>query len=306
MVVGTTTIDVVLTGTDRLPAAGADEFTADSIALLEDPVQLTLGGNGANTAAVYARLGGAVALVSAVGGDELGGLAIGRLAEAGVDLTALRRDGSEATACTVVATDRARRRLALHHAGASSSLSRADVPDELLGRASVVLLTSYHLLPALRGETAAALLRHAHACGALTALDLGPCVEPFADLHEVAPVLRETDLVLANEHEVGISTAGAGCAALLAAGAGAVVEKRGAHGSCFSDAGGDIVVLASEVAATSTVGAGDAFDAGYLFAVGRGDPPERALAFANVTAALTLARGMPRAPAAAEVDAALG
>ena len=47
VVVGTTTVDVVLTGTNRLPLPGADEFAGDAFTLLDDPVRLHVGGNGA-------------------------------------------------------------------------------------------------------------------------------------------------------------------------------------------------------------------------------------------------------------------
>lgn len=304
--VGTTTVDVVLTGTDRLPEAGEDEFAAGAIALLDDPARLVLGGNGANTAAVYARLGGRAELVSAIGEDELGTLASAWLARCGVGLEALRREPGGATACTVVATDRGRRRLALHHPGVSSSLAPADVPGALLGRTAAVLLASYHLLPRLRGTAAAEPVRRARAAGAATALDLGPCVDPVAGLSELAPVLAGTGLVLANAREVDRCTAGAGPAALLAAGVRAVVVKLGAGGARLLDADGELHAPALPVEAVSTVGAGDAFDAGYLYALARGDGPARALRFANATAALTLAGGdATAAPAAGAVDAAV-
>lgn len=169
-----------------------------------------------------------------------------------------------------------------------------------------MLLASYHLLPRLRGTAAAEPVRRARAAGAATALDLGPCVDPVAGLSELAPVLAGTDLVLANAREVDRCTAGAGPAALLAAGVRAVVVKLGAGGARLLDADGGLHAPALPVEAVSTVGAGDAFDAGYLYALARGDGPARALRFANATAALTLAGGdATAAPAAGAVDAAV-
>jgi ribokinase len=290
LVVGTTTVDVVLTGTNRLPLPGADEFAGDAFTLLDDPVRLHVGGNGAIAACVHARLGGETQLVSAVGDDALGRLAVERLEAAGVGLAGLARVAGCATACTAVAVDRGFRRVAYHHAGVSSATGLGEVPPELLERASVLLLTSYHLLPGLRGPAAAALLATARAAGATTALDLGPCVEPLAGLDELAPVLAEADVVLANAHELDVCTEGAGADALLDAGAGSVVVKLGREGARLHGPE-EQSAPGFDVETASTVGAGDAFDAGYLFALDRGDSAADALRFANAAAALTLRRG---------------
>jgi sugar/nucleoside kinase (ribokinase family) len=290
VVVGTTTVDVVLTGTDRLPQPGDDEFAGDGFTLLDDPARLLVGGNGAITACVHARLGGETQLVSAVGDDVLGRFAVERLDEAGVRLTGLLTVADGATACTAVAVDRSFRRVAYHHPGVSATTEAADLPAALLAGATTVLLTSYHLLPELRGRAAAELLAAARAAGARTALDLGPCVEPVADRDELAPALRETDVVLVNAHELDACTEGAGADALRAAGAGSVVVKLGREGARLHEAEQQSAP-GFDVETASTVGAGDAFDAGYLFALARGDAAADALRFANATAALTLRRG---------------
>lgn len=295
VVVGTTTVDLLLIGMDCLPAPGPDEFASGGYALLDDPAHLVLGGNGANTAYVHARLGGLTELVGAVGDDVFGAMAVDWLAASGVGLSALARSDRGATACTVVAVDRSGRRLAFHHAGVSRRTVAEDVPSELLSQASVLLFTSYHLLDELRGEPGAALLARARAGGALTAVDLGPCVEPVADIDELRPLLAMTDVVLANAVELETCTGHAeptrAARAVLEAGAGSVVAKLGAAGSRRLDAAGETAVSAFPVDVDSTVGAGDAFDAGFLFALGRGDTPAEALRFASAVAAVFLERG---------------
>jgi sugar/nucleoside kinase (ribokinase family) len=231
-------------------------------------------------------------------------MAVAWLEEAGVGLRGLARPAGAATACTVAATDRGRRRLALHHAGASVAAGAGAVE---VVRAAAVLLTGYHLLPALRGRHAVALLERARTAGGLTAVDLGPAVDPVAGLEELRPVLANADVVLANEHEAAACTAGAGAEALLDATGGAVVVKLGAAGARVLTRTGTTRAAAVATNAASTVGAGDAFDAGLLYALLRGDALERSARFANATAALTLERGgAVAAPRATEVDALLG
>ena len=293
VVLGTTTVDVFLSGADRLPVPGDDEFTRESIALLADPVIVSLGGNGANSAFALAALGEPAALCSVVGRDMLGELAAGWLGERGVNLDGLVRRDVGATACTVVATDRSHHRLSLHHPGCTLDYGPADVTREVLSRASGVFLAGYHLLPRFRADGCAEILSAARRTDALTALDLGPVIDPVAGLDELSPFLADLDFVLGNVHEIaactGIDDAEEASHALLSAGARAVVVKRGPVGAEIHTAEGSVQAPAFPVEATGTVGAGDAFNAGFLFSIRRGRPPGAALRFGNAVAALVVA-----------------
>ena len=60
----------------RIPEVGTDEFTSDSIAFLDHPMTMVLGGNGAEGAFVLAGLGTRVALCSVIGKDLLGSVVL--------------------------------------------------------------------------------------------------------------------------------------------------------------------------------------------------------------------------------------
>ena len=66
-------------------------------------------------------------------------------------------------------------------------------------------------------------------------------------------------------------------------------------------------VPAFAVKANISIGAGDAFNAGFLYGVRQGWPPEQALRFGNAVAALTVAsdRGVLGSPSLADVEAFL-
>jgi sugar/nucleoside kinase (ribokinase family) len=292
LVLGTTTVDVFLSGTDRLPIPGDDEFTREGRAFLADPVALALGGNGANSAFALAALGERAALGSAVGRDMLGELATRWLDERGVDLEWLVRDDGGGTACTVVATDRSHRRIALHHAGCTAGYAPEAVPPEAISRASTLLLTGYHLLPRFRFGGAADLLAQARRSGATTALDLGPLIDPVADLEEISDLLGNLDFVIGNADELVACTVThspeEASETLLSGGARAVVVKRGRLGSELHAAETAVRAPGYAVEARGTVGAGDAFNAGFLAAVGRGRPAGEALRYGNAVAALVV------------------
>lgn len=311
LVVGTTTVDLLHTGIDRLPGAEADEFTPESVAFLDRPLAVLLGGNGANSAYVLAGLGTPASLCSIIGRDPLGTLVLDWLKRRRVALDALIQSESAATSTTTVAIDRKLRRLSFHHPGGSPGLSPAHVPLELVSSARCLLLTSYHLLPEFRGRKARDLLERSRRSGSLTALDLGPAMPPVASLEELKPLLGRVDFLLANAHEItactGLSDLDRACSALLGKGAGAVVVKRGSEGASGFTRAGRVDVPGLVVRGDFTVGAGDAFDAGFLHAVLAGSPLERAVEFANAVAALVVRRGEGAlgSPDAEEVSAFL-
>ena len=94
----------------------------------------------------------------------------------------------------------------------------------------------------------------------------------------------------------------------LSAGAQMVVVKRGEHGAAiFSAESAQIDVPRFQVKAIGTVGAGDSFDAGFLYAYDRGSSTEESARFANAMAALVVSasRGILDAPDADTVRAFL-
>jgi len=57
VVIGTANIDLIVSGFDQMPVVMGDEFTTSSLVFCDEPLQLVLGGNGANCAYVLAGLG---------------------------------------------------------------------------------------------------------------------------------------------------------------------------------------------------------------------------------------------------------
>src|SRR5829696_601156 len=98
VVIGTTTVDLYISGIDKMPRFEGDEFTASSLAFCSRPLTMTLGGNGANSAYVLASLGAPTALCSAAGRDLLGDTVAGWLQAKGVDLRGFVRSEQHSTA----------------------------------------------------------------------------------------------------------------------------------------------------------------------------------------------------------------
>jgi sugar/nucleoside kinase (ribokinase family) len=310
LVIGTTTVDLFISGFERLPRTEGDEFTVDSLAFCTQPLRPALGGNGAISAFALARLGAPAILSTAVGNDWLGDLVTHWLGDANVQMDHVVRRADAATASTVMISDDRRNRLSFHHAGANETLVETEIPIHLLGPSDALLLTSYPLLNGLRLQGSMSLLTAAHRVGAITTLDIGPAIGSPTTLCEMAPLLLHVDYLLCNEYELSVCTESddphAGMAAMLELGAGCVVLKQGAAGATIWQTGGKPTHVAGfAVNARSTVGAGDSFNAGFLYAVQEDRDALSATRFANGVASLLVSseHGALGAPTLQEVGA---
>jgi sugar/nucleoside kinase (ribokinase family) len=317
IVVGTSNVDLFLSGVSHLPAMGKDEFTTDNFVFSESPMRIVLGGNGGNCAYTLARLGAQVLLCSAVGRDDFGERIANWLAEVGVRLAGLVRSREAATSTTTILTDETLQRLSVHYRGASALFEAVRIPPGAYREKGVLLISSYPLLLGWRPERVATVLAEAHQAGVVTALDIGPAIGGPATLAEITGFLADVDYLLCNEHELGVCTGDpdpeASAARLLQAGARCVVLKRGRKGvtvfpGAWEKSPGEredpFTIPAFEVDATSTVGAGDGFNAGFLYGVQREWPLQRAARFGNAVASLVVrsARGGLGAPQMADVE----
>lgn len=309
IVLGTTTVDLLITGLDHLPVPEGDEFTSDNFTFCSEPLTMVLGGNGANTAYVLACLGASPSLCSAVGQDPLGGMARGWLEDAGVQTDALVRSETDATATTTVLADEQRNRQSFHHAGATATFSIDDVSDGYFARADLLLVTGYQLLRGWRPGGMARALRQASRSGAATLLDIGPAIDAPPTLEELFPLLSDVDYLLSNAYELrtctGVEHLSGAAEQVLRAGVQHVIVKQGADGAAvYQRDRSPASVPGFEVEVHSTVGAGDAFNAGLIRRLQTKEPLLQAVRFANATAARVVqsSEGVLGAPDAPTVE----
>ena len=308
LVIGTTTIDLFLTGLEHMPAAEADEFTTDNFAFCDEPLRMVLGGN-AGSAVSLARLGAEVAVSSAVGADRLGALARQWHAEAGVEVSTLVEVESAATSTTTILSDEALNRRSFHHPGATLVFTPSDLDDARLEAADALLVSGYPLLERWRPGGVRRALEIASQSGAMTALDLGPAIGDPARTEELDPLLPSVDYLFCNAHELAVCAGGRetveAANRLLAAGTRQVAVKRGADGATLHRSGAEPLDAPGFAVETRfTVGAGDAFNAGVLLGARQEWAPGRALRFGNAVAAGVVenARGVLGTPARAEAE----
>ncbi|MFJ8857635.1 sugar kinase [Streptomyces sp. NPDC102451] len=287
----------------------------------------TVAGAESNVAIGLARLGHRAVWAGLVGDDEPGRLVLRTLRGEGVDIT---RAATHATAPTGAmlrerrVADIARVHYWRSHS-AASLLTPADLAPALGDGARVLHLTGITCalgpgpLEAVRAAAA-----HAQAQGWTVALDVNHRQRLWTAEEAgraLRPLLPHITVLIASDDELPVVTDAfsetpdgeeRAVDALLDTGVREVVVKRGGEGAAFRDRQGARHSLpALRVPVRDTVGAGDAFCAGYLSGLLDGLPPAGRLARANTLGAFAVAsdgdwEGLPRRDELGLLDAAPG
>jgi sugar/nucleoside kinase (ribokinase family) len=260
--------------------------------------ELLVAGSIGYTIGALARLGWAVEVCSTTGDDAFGAYIRADLEARGLDCRHLARaPGKTAIAIYMMLWGGIKRPMTYLLPGFEPWPDPPPLlaPGEPLPR----LLHSGGLLhfPGMYRRGLAALFARARAARVMTSIDPQfPLVDtPAPWLPFVADVLEHADVLLCDEGEAcqlfAAASADAAVAPAHAAGPRVVAIKRGARGALVSDGR---TVLDQPAAAVDqaqvveAVGAGDAFDAGLLDALARGEPLAAASRWATATAYLSL------------------
>jgi len=271
LVVGELNVDLILGG-DVTPAFGQVEQ-------LLDDATLTIGSSSAIAACGMARLGLRVAFAGLVGDDLFGRFMLDALAARGVDVAAVVVDPAVKTGVSVILS-RGEDRAILTFPGSIAALRAEHVDLALLGRARHLHLGGYFLLDRLR-PAVPGLFAAARSAGLTVSLDTN--YDPAGKWAGLERVLARVDILLPNEAELlaisGVADVEAGLAA-LAGRVGVVALKRGAAGG-MARRGAEVVRSAAPPArVVDTTGAGDSFNAGFVYGQLAGWGLERSLRFA--------------------------
>ena len=282
-IAGEINLDLILYG---LP----EDLPIERETLAED-FQLTLGGSSSIVAHNLAMLGARVGFSTRVGKDELGRIALARLAESGVDLSRLVYAKDETGTGVSVLLHHGGPRRILTYPGTMSGLTREDLDFDYLASARHFHVSSLFLqrglAPALPG-----LLGDLKRAGLTISLDTND--DPEDTWGGVLDELLDlVDIFLPNEDELcriaRRSTLEAALEALSDR-VPCIAVKCGARGALVHAGEGLLTVPPVPVVPVDTIGAGDSFDAGFLYAYLRGLSPAACAAAGNVTGALSTLR----------------
>ncbi|WP_426225816.1 sugar kinase [Pseudarthrobacter sp. DSP2-3-2b1] len=272
-------------------------------------LSLGIGGSESNVAIGLQRLGAQAVWCSRLGDDSLGQLVEREIRAEGVDVR-VRIDPHAPTGLMIKERRTATaQRVTYYRAGsAASHMSPDDIDDELIANAAVVHLSG--ITPALSAQaadTVRKLVADANAAGVPISFDLNYRANLWS-INDAASFYREilpkVDIVFAGEDEAAIAIGPATDPAELASrltalGPRETVIKLGSEGALAIIDGELFQHEAIPVDVVDTVGAGDAFVAGYLAERLQGCSPQERLLTAVTTGAFACLvpgdwEGLPR------------
>jgi sugar/nucleoside kinase (ribokinase family) len=296
LVIGELNVDLIVSGLPSLPALGQE--------LVCTGLSRVLGSSSAIFSRALAGLGAQVGFMGKVGDDENGRFMLGQLRELGIDTSDVLVDPGTQTGITISLTYPGEK-AQITYPGSISAYRPEEVNLEAFTRYGHLHMASFYLQAGLRPGVPK-LLRRAKALSLSTSFDPGwdPAGQWGEDLIEA---LEAVDILFLNEHEakaIGGQSSANLAVEVIAGRVPLVLCKMGAEGALMA-AGKEMVrVPAHPVTVLDTTGAGDSFDAGFIYwHVMKGNPPIDSLRFANACGAIAVTRvgGASSVPSAQEV-----
>lgn len=249
-----------------------------------DEGYISFGGSASNFAAQAARLGVKTTLVSCVGDDPYGHLAVKELSKIGVDTSCVLVLENQSTGLFIHTHDVANDSLVVAKPGANRFLEKRIFEDENLVEAQVMHLAGS--FPMMVNRVMDLAVTH----GMIVSLDPGRDAEKL----ELDRILKHTDLLFVNQKELrdyfNVEPTESALKAFAKTFPGIVILKMGEKGAIATDGFEYCNSHIFEVPVLDTMGAGDSFAAGFITAWIRSERIEQALTMANAVAALTITK----------------
>jgi len=278
VIVGELFIDEILSEFHKLPKLGEESFARK--------FRREVGGGAAITAYGLARLGVQVAVIGVVGKED-GSWVTKRLSSCGADVSVIELHPTEPTGLTVSASTREDRAFFSYY-GANDRL------PQILRKPAVLALMSkaplVHFACAPDSQLDAPLLQTLRRRRCRISLDvqahMGWLTKP-----DNLSIVRQCDMFFPNEQEAEWMSGETGTHRILRAlrdkGLRGVGLKLGGKGAALLWRRRIILSDGYAVETVDTTGAGDGFNAGFIYGWLRGDPPQRCLETANMCGALS-------------------
>lgn len=280
LAIGELNVDLILNRINGLPEVGKEKHAGS--------MTLTLGSSTAIFAANLSSLGAKVGFLGKIGNDTFGKLVKESLVEKGIDTSLIMMEDGISTGATIVLNfdeDRAM----VTYSGAMDYLTMDDISDECLMQAQHIHFSSIFYQPGIRYNIHL-VFKRAKELGLTTSLDTQG--DPFEkwdfDYQLILPwvdifIPNETELLhLTRMHEVKDALE------KLAPFAKNIVIKRGSKGALLLSETGEIYEMPAylNTSVVDTIGAGDSFDAGFIFRFVKGESLINCLDFGNLAGAL--------------------
>jgi len=299
MVIGDACVDMVI----RLP-----DHKSDTPDLKNSVPQLQGGGSAANVSVALVRLGVDVAMAGTVGDDGYGSWVRDELSREGVNVQGVVSARNAFTPMVIALIEPGGERLIYvwpHTGGAHVQLQKNNIDQELLTSVSWMHTSGICLRESPARESVLYSMKKAHEKGVTVSLDLNLRLESW-DLSETTRRTFEqavdlSDIVFGNGKEEIMPFTNTDStedgAKYLCNGKNIIVARQGKKGVLVVTPNEKYRVSAFKTQVVDTLGAGDAFNGGFIAACLAGNSVKEAARWGNAVAALKIgktgARGLP-------------
>lgn len=282
LVIGELNMDLILNDVKSFPELGKEKMAGN--------LNFTLGSSSAIFAGNSSRLGLSVAFCGMIGADDFGDTVINQLREYGVDTSLVTVSEQYKTGLTAIirhANDRAM----VTYPGAMEHFSLDNIPDEAFQQARHLHVSSIFLQPGIK-EDLFAIIARAKANNMTVSIDTQWDPDEQWDL-DFKKLVSEIDFFLPNEDEflnsAGTTSMGEAIGQFQPhLTDGTVIIKQGTEGVTYFTADQIHAVPGyRNEDPVDTVGAGDSFNAGFIYRILQGDSIERSIKFGNITGAVS-------------------
>lgn len=278
--------DILLSGVPELPSHWEQTLVGKA-------VKSDTGGGAANSARTLGRLGVEVCLSGRVGRDSFAHAVEEDLKQDGVDLAYLKADETLSSGVAVALIGESGKRCFTTVRGANQVYGAEDLREVPWNEFGFVHINGYFQFPSLEPELPS-LLEQVKEAGCTVSFDTASW-DPSGRWYEsIHPFARYIDYFFANAAQLfqltGEQDPREAAVFLRREGVGCVVAKLGEQGSVTFLDGEEVLVSSYPVEAVDTTGAGDSFDAAYMYGVAQGWSQRECGQFANTVAGLNCTR----------------
>ncbi len=282
LAIGELNVDMIMTGMKSMPVIGRELIAKDC--------SVVLGSSTAICACGISRLGLKTGFIGTVGKDSFGKIVLKSLEQYGIDLRHVNVSEDVKTGITVSLSTEKDRAL-VSYLGSIDYLTREDIDFELLKNARHIHIGSYFLQSRLRPGIPD-IFKVAKSYGVTTSLDSG-----WDDTgnweYGIWDALKYTDIFFPNEVEalnITKSKTVEQAADILSEHCDTVVVKCGNKGAVSKRGNLIITKPTYDIKAIDTTGAGDSFNAGYIYAFLNGFEQEQCLNYGNACGSISVTK----------------
>ncbi len=264
---------------DAIPAPGEEVFVKD--------LRIHSGGSASNTIVGLSKLGLETGYIGKVGTDPEGDFLMDDLRRWGVDTTLVLREEGR-SGCAMILVDESGERVIVVDPGVNDRMRFEEIDLDHVSKFELLHLTSFVCRNGMQSyEAQKRLVRE---FDGIVSFDPGS-IYARRGLKFIEDIVRETDIFMPNEIEMRALTGldyKEGAEVILEMGVDVVVVKLGDKGCYITDGRKEIIVPAYEVDVVDTTGAGDAFNAGFIYAYLKGKDLEECGRMGNYVASLCI------------------